>query len=382
MKAINGIALMTTLLPLAAAAAGCMKIAPSQVQPSGDAEQSAIVFPSPIVNPATKAGAASPGTAYPEDESFGVFGIWYRDGAFSGWNADGTVSYIDGVEFFFDKDIDDGTPGKGGWVSDPAYYWVPTGKMSFAAWSPFSVKEEYSQKYGTAAGDYFSYGATGLEIKEFSTGGTGKSGSTANCDLMWSERVCDKSSSQGANGSYDGIDLVFHHALAALSFTSAESGTSTGESSGNEGLTTKIAITKIVLWGFNRQGTFSENISDPDNPTYKSSPRWSDLGTPYTRQDSLVVNSNGMTAYIIPQEITSEAKMKVYYTVQLGDNPPLPVVSDPVSLAGNAISGTSDILSEWKMGTRYNYSISVSGSIMIRFSVDIRQWEEQSDITK
>ena len=199
---------------------------------------------------------------------------------------------------------------------------------------------------------------------------------------MWSERVCDKSSSQGANGSYDGIDLVFHHALAALSFTSAESGTSTGESSGNEGLKTRIAITKIVLWGFKRQGTFSENISDPDDPIYKSSPQWSDLGTPYTRQDSLVVNSNGMTAYIIPQEITSEAKMKVYYTVQLGDNPPLPVVSAPVSLAGNTISGTSDILSEWKMGTRYNYSISISGSVMIRFSVDIRQWEGQSDITK
>lgn len=366
---------LAAALLTAAGAAGCVKFSPATTDKT-DSTPRRVEFPTPIVSPVTKADAGTDteantdeGVANLEEYGFGVFGLWYPD-EFSGWESTpGAAVHIDGDGFFYDGGA--GSRAKGGtWISDPAHYWLPMGKMAFAAWSPYDIKESEETT--------LSYGATGLTIKDFDT-------QNGERDLMYSERVYDKTSSQGSNPTYDGIDLVFHHALAALKFTTnaeidRSSGWGKGDGSGTATPTvTTVTLTSIELWGFDRKGNFSENVDETTPLTYASAPQWSDVGTRYTEDDPLVIELDEMSAYIIPQQIPSEAKIRIYYTVQIGDNPPLPSVSQPLSLSGSKITGTEDILASWDMGKRYVYHITVTSAVMIRFSVDITPWHEGTD---
>ncbi len=353
----------TAAATLLLSAAGCAKLDRNTgTLPDSGAASRPIAFPTPLVSSVTKASTGR--TTYPEDSSFGVYGLYYPSDDFAGWESTpGASLYIDGAKFAYNASIDDATEGTGAWISNPAYYWLPWGKMTFAAWSPYSVKE--------TGGDNFSYGATGLNVKDFDT-------TDGDRDLMYSERVYDKTSSAGENSRYDGIDLVFHHALSALNFNirSVE-----GDAEGSTATNAKVEITKIVAWGFSRKGTFSENVNeDTATPgSYSSDPTWTiDDSAIYTAEDPLVLAEDDPTIFVIPQSIGSGVKIKVYYTVTIGSGTPVPAVPKEVSLAGNGTD--DDIPAEWKMATRYNYNL-ILGATQIRFSVDVRQWGgESSDI--
>ena len=366
-NASNVVELLAAAIIAAAGAAGCVKFSPATQGPADNSPRP-IEFPTPIVSPVTKATDDNAAT-YSEEDSFGVYGLWYPDGSdFSGWESTtGAATHIDGDEFFYDMLT--GDPDKGGaWISDPAHYWLPTGRMAFAAWSPYSVKESADEK--------LSYGATGLTVKNFDT-------QNGERDLMFSERVYDKTSSRGSNPTYDGIDLVFHHALAAIKFTTdadvarSEGGKSDGNAGTVTPTVTTVTLTRIELWGFDRKGSFNENIDETTPLTYASAPQWSDIGTRYTEDDPLAIElDDDMSAYIIPQQIPTEAKIRIWYTVKVGDNPPLPSVSDALDLYGKKITGTEDVLNSWEMAKRYVYKITVTSAVMIRFSVDITPWHE------
>lgn len=336
------------MLPLVMSVAGCVSLDRVEAPLAGDR---LIAFPTPLVSVATKASGSE--SSYPEDCSFGVFGLYYPSGNFSGWNStDGSVLYIDGAEFKYDKRIDDSTEGSGAWISSPAYYWQKTGRMTFAAWSPFSVKNAVS------------YGADGLTVTDFSTERDGLA------DLMYSDRVYDQSSSSGSNTKYDGIDIVFHHALSSLRFTAKA----------QEGTTYNVKIDRIVLYGFGRKGTFRENVDEATPGTYKSSPSWDNVTDLYTQKDSLVVSGDTLTTFVIPQGITDKVKMRVYYSIQIGSATFVPTVSNDIPLSGNTASGTTDVIAEWEIGKRYTYNL-ILGLQQIRFSVNVGNWhgtEEQS----
>ena len=308
-----------------------------------------VAFPTPLVSAATKASE----TVYPKDRSFGVFGLYCQDGDFAGWDkTQGSVIYIDGAEFKYNESIDDSTEGSGAWTSSPACFWPKNGKMTFAAWSPYSVKDVY--------GDKFGYGATGLNINGFSTGNYG------GCDLMYSERAYDKSSSAGgSNLTYDGVDIVLHHALSALRF---------GASASSEGVA--VAITRVTLWGFARQGDFCENVSEDNPAVYASNPSWKGLTDYYTKSDSLVVSGQDLETFVIPQNGADDAKMKVYYTVKIGSGNPVPAVSKDIPLFGHTVSGSDDTIDGWRMATRYNYNLVLTDRHQIRFSVNVASWND------
>ncbi len=333
---------------LALSLAGCVSHDLGEDPRTGDR---LVAFPTPLVSAATRAAE----TDYPENSSFGVFGLYYPDGDFTGWdNTQGSVLYIDGEEFKFSESLDDSTEGTGAWISTPAYIWPKTGKMTFAAWSPYSVKAAY--------GDNFSYGATGLIINGFSTGNNG------GCDLMYAERAYDKTSSAGgSNPTYDGIDIVFHHALSALRFSASAS-------SKSEGVT--VAITRVTLWGFARQGDFCENVSEDNPVSYNSKPSWKELSNYYTKSDSLVVSGQALETFVIPQNGVDDAKMRVYYTVKVGSGNPVPAVSEDIPLFGHTVSGSDDKIDGWKMATRYNYNLVLTDQHKIRFSVNVANWND------
>lgn len=343
----------------------------TRVQPAGPGGEEAgapreITLAQPLVAPSTKAFAGEMPLDYSTDESFGVFALYYPSGNFAGWETTPSAfPYIDGAEFSYDSSIDDSSAGSGAWSANPGYYWPKGGKMTFAAYSPYRAAD------ASAAIDYT---ASGLKLTNFSTADKG----SEQYDLMYSARVYDKADCTGASASYDGIDLVFRHALSSVHFR-ARSSVSTAT----------IKITKIVIYDIAKTGDFSENVDESSPATYSSSPVWDLSGkAAYTEAAPLVVYedksgtapalpSDGSTfipigsALPIPQGLGS-AKLKVYYSIQLGSADPVPTVSQPLPLSGT--SGT-DPISEWKMQTRYTYSL-ILGAQQIRFSVDVRGWQD------
>ena len=298
---------------------------------------------------------------YSTDESFGVYALYYPTGNFSGWGSTtGAFTYIDGAEFKYKSSIDDTSAGSGAWSATPGYYWPKGGKMTFAAWSPYRAKNN-----GT-----LSYGPSGLKLTGFTTADKG----SEHYDLLYSERVYDKSDCSGTSAQYDGIDLLFRHALTSLHFTASSSAS-----------TTKIRISKIVIYDICKSGDFSEYVSETHPSIYTSYPAWTLGAEQYTEASPLVVYENnsgtaapalplqGSTplavgfALPIPQNIAS-AKMKVYYNVQLGSAEPVPTVSKALNLG----SGT---VSQWKRQTRYTYNL-ILGAQQIRFSVNVRGWSD------
>ena len=323
-----------------------------------------ISIPCPLVTPATKALAGEMPLNYSTDESFGVYALYYPTGKFSGWESTpGSMTYIDGAEFSYKSSINDATEGSGAWSATPGYYWPKGGKMTFAAWSPYRAKND-----GT-----ISYGPTGLQLTNFTTADKG----SEQYDLLYSERVYNKADCSGNSVQYDGIDLLFRHALTSLHFTASSSVN-----------TAKIRISKIVIYDICKSGDFSENVSEADPSIYTSSPAWTLGSAQYTEASPLVVYENnsgtaapalplqGSTplavgfALPIPQDITS-AKMKVYYNIQLGSAEPVPTVSQALNLG----SGT---VSQWKRQTRYTYNL-ILGAQQIRFSVNVRGWSDSDN---
>ncbi len=326
-----------------------------------------ISIPCPLVTPATKALAGEMPLNYSTDESFGVYALYYPTGNFSGWNnTPGSMIYIDGAEFSYDSSIDDSSTGSGAWSATPGYYWPKGGKMTFAAWSPYRAKNN-----GT-----ISYGQAGLQITKFTTADKG----SEQYDLLYSERVYDKADCSGTSTQYDGIDLLFSHALSSLHFTACSSVS-----------TANIRISKIVIYDIYKTGDFNENISEtnPNPSTYSSTPVWTfDGKAKYTEASPLVVyeDNSGTAALVlplqgstplavglalpIPQDISS-AKMKVYYNVQLGSAEPVPTVSQALVLG----SGT---VTKWERQKRYTYNL-ILGAQQIRFSVNVRGWSDSDN---
>ena len=327
-----------------------------------------ISIPCPLVTPATKAWAGEMPLNYSTDESFGVYALYYPTGDFSGWErTPGSMTYIDGAEFSYDSSIDDATEGSGAWSATPGYYWPKGGKMTFAAWSPYRAKYD-----GT-----ISYGPLGLQLTNFTTADKG----SEQYDLLYSERVYDKADCSGTSTQYDGIDLLFSHALSSLHFTACSSVN-----------TANIRISKIVIYDIYKSGDFNEKVDETTPATYDSYPKWTfDAGkAKYTAASPLVVyeDNSGIAAPVlplqgstptplavgfalpIPQDISS-AKMKVYYNVQLGSAEPVHTVSQALELG----SGTVTL---WKRQTRYTYNL-ILGAQQIRFSVNVRGWSDSDN---
>ena len=275
------------------------------------------------------------------------------------------MTYIDGAEFSYKSSINDATEGSGAWSATPGYYWPKGGKMTFAAWSPYRAKND-----GT-----ISYGQAGLQITKFTTADKG----SEQYDLLYSERVYDKDDCSGTSTQYDGIDLLFSHALSSLHFTACSSVS-----------TANIRISKIVIYDIYKTGDFNENVSETTPATYDSYPKWTfDAGkAKYTEASPLVVyeDNSGIAAPVlplqrstplavgfalpIPQDISS-AKMKVYYNVQLGSAEPVPTVSKALDLGAGTVS-------RWDRQTRYTYNL-ILGAQQIRFSVNVRGWSDSDN---
>ena len=336
-----------------------------------------IVFNSPIVNAQTRAAVAGeqPRTdgKYSTSEKFRVYAVQHI-GNFQGWNADGTQLYLNNLEVSYKDD-------NGGWAPSDPVYWPKTenAKLTFAAYSP-SDANDFNPVYNN----------TGLSF----TGFTPKSNVAEQYDLMYSSRSYNRTASTNlltsgtghTTSSYDGVDILFHHALSSINFKAKTAANYSD---------TEIKIQKITINNAYTKADFSENITN--ETTYASSPAWSNFQTPrnYVVYDSetsalstTVTELLGKPALLIPQKMdgsdattaaAQEIKVTGNYTIKVGDGEAVAqtgIVSFVNGNNGDYFTDGTNAIVAWEMGKRYTYTISIGLNNIIYFSPEVDNWDD------
>lgn len=342
-----------------------------------------IVFNSPIVNAQTRAVAGEqPGAdgKYSTSENFRVYAVQHI-GNFQGWTAAETQLYLNNLEVIYKPSINDNGTTKAGWAPSFPVFWPKTdnAKLTFAAYSP-SDANEFNPVYNN----------TGLSF----TGFTPKPTVADQYDLMYSSRSYNRiastnnlsSTTDHTGQSYNGVDILFHHALASINFKAK-----TADNYSN----TEIKIQKITINNAYTNADFSENITN--ETTYASSPAWSNFQTPtnYVVYDSetsalstTVTELLGKPALLIPQRMdgtdasstAKEIKVTVNYTIKVGDGEAVDQTGVVSFVNGNNngyfTDGNGNNIEAWEMGKRYTYTISIGLNNIIYFSPEVDNWDD------
>lgn len=345
-----------------------------------------IVFNSPIVNVQTRAvageqpvwDATNSKYIYSTSEKFRVYAVQHI-GDFRGWNADGTQLYLNNLEVSYNASINDNGTKKG-WEPSFPVYWPKTenAKLTFAAYSP-SDANEFNPVYNN----------TGLSF----TGFTPKSTVADQYDLMYSSRSYNRTESTNdltsgtghTTSSYDGVDILFHHALSSINFKAKTAA---------DYPNTEIKIKKITINNAYTTADFKENITNEEVASFASAPYWSNFQAPrdyvvfYGETSKLTTSATdllGKPALLIPQKMdgsdassNAEIKVTVNYTIKVGGGEAVAqtgVVSFKNGNSGDYFTDGSNKIEAWEMGKRYTYTISIGLNNIIYFSPEVDNWE-------
>ena len=234
-------------------------------------------------------------------------------------------------------------------------------------YSPFSA---HAETPGAGTGT-FEYASAGLSIANFTIPNL-----AAQYDLLYSERIYNKTTNDGVGDGYEGLDLVFHHALSSIKFKVQKKAAYTGYT---------ITLKSISLENINYKGSFAENIQNETSDVYDSDPVWiptDDLinYTIYNPSPSLEVTEAATDtddvkfhtipqgAILLPQTFgeSDTALIRVNYTIQPTS---MPEISQTATIPLNKLS------ERWEIGKRYTYNISI-GYDTITISPTVIGWED------
>lgn len=327
----------------------------------------------PVVANATKAGYLITDNMKTACTSFGVF-AWYGepDLATSGSAA---TAYMDNVIVTYDAGIDEtGSTGSGAWVPDPAspYYWPKNGTLSFDAYAPASA---HAETPGAGTGKVTSTAANGLKIENYTVAALAKQ-----YDLLYSTRTQDKvTSTGGSNDTYDGVDIAFHHALAAIEVTAKT----------DKNYSDAIKLKTITILNAYSKGTFNQNMT---NATTEGTAAWSGHGTEesyvlFNNASGVALNETALTSATTPNKISNaillpqsfnhdpnKVSIRVDYTIKHGAKELAQYyIVDLSTTYGHEGSNPSAQLSAWEMGKRYTYNFIFSLD-EVYFAPKVDEW--------
>lgn len=333
---------------------GCVKSDPERK------DASEISFSAPVVSGMTKANVTGEIETYPTSEHFCVNAVW-TSGDFLAWGADGSVPYMDEVEVAYNSTSNswDSQSVSGG----KPYVWPFDGKLTFAAFSPASVK------------DQTTYGAAGLSIDDFAV----PSLISDQYDLMYSLRSYDRvdNTNQHSPATYQGVDLVFRHALSSVKFQ-VKSSNNYHEAG------TEVKILSVSISDAYSKGDFKENVTD--GPSYVASPSWtpdsgvkSDYNYWSTVEGQLLTTTiSGLktgdkivpNAILLPQVLKDDHhQVQIHVTYSIKHHGEADFVRQEADLPLS-----TKTVDKWEMGKRYIYTITV-GVDKIFFSPEVENWE-------
>ena len=337
----------------------------------------AVISFQPVVANATKADYITDYTIAPTGDpksstfKFTVY-AWYTDGAemTTSTTTSTAKAYMSGVEVSYKPGHNDATQGEGGWSPATTYYWPKNGYLSFDAYAPSTA---------SADGTFSSVVETGLQIANYTVKEL-----TGQYDLLYSKRTLNKkNSTEGAtNNTYDGVDIAFKHALAAIEVTAKTDKNYSGA----------IKLKKITILNAYNKGTFSQGMTDA---AHEGAAAWSgqSMETPYElfKNDSGVeLTQTALTsktanpisnAILLPQEFdhtatSNKVSIRVDYTIKHGTEELAQYyVVDLSSTSGAVAGGSSAPLSAWEIGKRYTYNFIFSLD-EVYFAPEVAEWTD------
>lgn len=340
-----------------AALASCVK---NESESGMTASDSKISFEAPVVGATTRAVKGEIVGAYPTDESFKVWG-WYHEGDYTGFGdaANGWKNYMtastagDPVVVTFNNDKS--------WVSATDYFWPKNGKLTFAAYSP-----------ADAAGTY-THTANGLQIEDFTVVAVG-----AQYDLMYSDRAYNRTSSTNqyvgtATNDYEGVDIVFHHALSSIVF---KVGTDADYSKADNDFKIKSITIKNVYGA----GEFNEGLTDG---TTDRTPVWTATGDANNEYEAFsgefAVPEDGTTRQeptnaadliLLPQSFATNNSAIVEITYTYGSS-----ISGAIEHTETFQLNHATNVQAWEPNKRYTYNI-IFGLDKIYFAPVVEAWDD------
>ena len=345
-----------------------------------------ISFDDPVVGSLTKAGHTGEIEGkYPEAEHFSVFAR-HHTGDYQAWDTPGNVNYMTDVETAYSDEVQGWDPEACG---DP-YFWPNGGKLTFAGYSPSSVRNDCSS---------VAYGAEGFVIEDFTVDGRSTQTPQSDVtyyDLMYSERTYNKTASTGGS-SYKGVNLNFHHALSSVAFKVKLKEAINSVADDGQTLNS-IVLNRISIRQAYKTATFRENITD--GPSYQAAPQWTDykdemdLETEYysTYEDmttgfhiehvsSAVEPAGSNHVLLIPQPFDhgeNEVVIRVNYTVTVNDKTTRQIVDVPLMTSNEGLpfkDKYGNSIEAWQMGKRYVYTLEF-GLYKIYFAPAVEVWND------
>lgn len=303
----------------------------------------------PVVANATKATYLTTDNMDEKCTSFGVF-AWYAEPTLA--LAGSGTAYMDNVPVTYNGSIDeDGSTGSGAWAPASPYYWPKNGTLSFDAYAP---ADAHADTPGAGTGKVTSTAANGLKIENYTVAALAKQ-----YDLLYSTRTQDKKTSTGGtNDTYDGVDIAFHHALAAIEVTATTDKDYFGA----------IKLKTITILNAYSKGTFKQNMT---NATTEGTAAWSDHGT----EESYVLFSGDQAlsttaltstttpaisnAILLPQSFAhtpNKVSIRVDYSIKHGSS----YLDQNQTFDLSATTVSSAPQTGWEMGKRYTYNFIFS----------------------
>ena len=332
----------------------------------------AVISFQPVVANATKATYLTTANMKDECASFGVF-AWYAEPTLVA--AGSGSAYMDNVPVTFDDSIDEtGSLGSGAWAPSSPYYWPKNGTLSFDAYAPAHA---HATTPGAGTGTVTSAVDKGLKIENYTVAALANQ-----YDLLYSTRTLDKKkSTDGTNTTYDGVDIAFNHALAAIEVTAKT----------DDDYSDAIKLTKITILNAYNKGTFNQGMT---TAVSAASPAWTaadDSEVSYELfSGNEALSKTALTsattpaiknAILLPQDFnhtatSNKVSIRVDYTIKHGTAElPQYYVVDLSSTTGHVGSEPSAPLSAWEIGKRYTYNFIFSLD-EVYFAPEVDDWKD------
>ena len=334
----------------------------------------AVISFQPVVANATKALTYLE-TANMKDKcaSFGVF-AWYPDGGTMTTTTTTGTRYMDNVTVTYKTFDDTNDDGSGTWAPDSKYYWPKNGKLSFDAYAP---ADAHAGTEAAGKGNFTSDIKKGLQITKYTVAALANQ-----YDLLYSTRATNKTTSVGTeHDTYDGVDIPFNHALAAIEVkakTAADYGTGA------------IKLNKITIQNAFNKGAFDQDMTDAMTI---GTPEWSNQNNEvnYVLYDAGATLSDGANLSQTP--LTSESTPAISNAILLPQSfNHNPTTANTVSIKVDySIKGTNGYLAQtqtfdlsdtkvsstdqtgWDMGKKYTYTL-VFTLEDIHFAPEVAEW--------
>lgn len=293
---------------------------------------------------------------------FNVF-AWYQATETSATfdPAKATTLYMNDVKCSYAAGNVDGGNGEGTWKSADTYFWPKNGKLTFSAYYPSGLE-------GVTAD-----AATGLKITDYSIGDP-----TDQVDVMYSTRVFDRTSSTQTddNEDYDGVDIVFNHALSAASFT-AKTDTDYGADA------VKLYSLKIIKATAN--GTFTEGLTTGVSGQ-AAAPAWGAAATPVVKDYTLYTIADGKSlttvaaeacpdCIVLPQTFSEDIAIEVEYGIKYVDGTETKYLKQTATFPLKDTKSNGTAIEAWEMGKWYRYALTFTLDT-IYFAPSVSDWDE------